>query len=41
MNHLLADIEGETTGTAADYMDADAHVSETLIGDIAAWINER
>ncbi len=41
MNHMLADLEGEMTGTAADYMDADAHVSETLIGDIAAWINER
>ena len=29
------------TGTAADYMDADAHVSEALIQDIATWILER
>lgn len=41
MNHMLADMEGEMTGTAADYMDADAHVSEALIEDIAAWINGR
>lgn len=41
MNHMLADIEGEMTGTAADYMDADAHVSEALIQDIATWILER
>lgn len=38
VNHMLADMEGEPTGTAQDYMDADAHVSEALIGDIAEWI---
>ncbi len=38
MNHLLSDIEGEPTGTTADYMHADAQVSEVLIEDIAKWI---
>ncbi len=38
MNHMLIDMEGEPTGSAADYMDADARTSEELIEDIAAWI---
>ena len=41
MTHMLFDLEGEPTGTAADYMAADARVSEALIGEIAAWIAAR
>ena len=38
MTHMLFDLQGTPTGTAADYMAADARVSEALIEDIAAWI---
>lgn len=41
MNHMLADMAGEATGTATDYISAGAHVSEALIEDIAAWIGAR
>lgn len=37
MNHMLFDMEGEATGTSADYEDGKP-VSETMIGDIAQWI---
>lgn len=37
MNHLLCDMEGEATGTAADYM-GEKQVSQKLAEDIAAWI---
>ena len=38
MNHMLSDMEGESTGTMNDYLDADAHVAQALIEDIAQWI---
>ena len=41
MTHMLFDLQGTPTGTAADYMAADARVSEALIEDIAAWIAAR
>ena len=41
MTHMLSDLPGTPTETAADYMAADAHVSQALIGDIAAWIGGR
>ena len=41
MTHMLFDLQGTPTGTAADYMAADARVSETLIEDIATWIAAR
>ena len=41
MTHMLCDLEGEPTETAADYMAVDARVDQTLIEDIAAWISAR
>ncbi|NLF28438.1 MAG: alpha/beta fold hydrolase [Clostridiales bacterium] len=41
MNHMLSDMEGESTGTPSDYMDAGARVSAELIGDIAQWISSK
>ena len=41
MTHMLFDLEGAPSETPADYMAPGAQVSETLIGDIAAWIGAR
>ena len=38
MTHLLFDLESAPSETPADYLAADARVSEALIEDIAAWI---
>ena len=38
MTHLLFDLDGAPSETPADYLSADARVSEALIEDIAAWI---
>jgi len=37
MNHMLCDMEGEPAGDSSDYA-AGSFVSQTLIGDLAAWI---
>ena len=37
VNHMLVDMEGEPTGTTADYV-AGSHVKQELIDDIAAWV---
>ncbi|MGI6239392.1 MAG: alpha/beta hydrolase family protein, partial [Christensenellales bacterium] len=40
MNHMLCDMAGEPTETAADYMELTG-ISPQLVADIAAWIHEQ
>ncbi|MFH1513063.1 MAG: alpha/beta hydrolase [Bacillota bacterium] len=40
MNHMLCEMEGEPAGDTSDYLPGSL-VSQTLVGDIAAWILEQ